>query len=161
MEVKIYAETSWTTPGKSCGIGMWLAEAGEQKAQRRGFVRIIDVTKEQAQLRTLTAALDILIRPCSVQVIMSDPVIGALNAGWPWQWKENGWRKKNGEEVKNSGDWESLLCGLEPHKFAGLHTEDHEKKEAMMLQICDELKKWKGEVMKTAFYVEKEESWKS
>lgn len=160
MEAKIYVETSWIAPQASCGVGLWLVEAGEQKAQRRGFVRLIDATKEQAQLRTLTAALDILIRPCSVQVIMSDPVIGALNAGWPWQWKESGWTKKNGEEVKNRGDWESLLCGMDPHKFTGLHKEEHPKKEAMMLQICDELKKWKTEVMGTAFYVEKEETWK-
>ncbi len=161
MEAKIYVETSWTTPQATCGVGMWIVEAGEQKAQRRGFVRIVDATKEKAQLRTLTAALDILIRPCSVQIIMSDPAIGALNAGWPWQWKQNGWTKKNGEEVKNRGDWESILCGLEPHKFTGLHTEDHKKKDAMMIQICDELKKWKTEFMTTEFYVEKEETWKN
>lgn len=45
-------------------------------------------------------------------------------------------------------------------QFTGLHKEEHLKKEAMMLQICDELKKWKGEVINTTFYVEKEETWK-
>lgn len=157
MEVKIFIETSWASPGRSCGVGMWIAEAGKSKTQRRGFVRICDATKQGAQLRTLAEALKILVRPCGVRLYMSDPVIGDLTTGSPWKWQEAGWTGASGKPVKNSAEWESVLDGLKIHQFLGMEAGEHEKKIAMMLQICDELKKWKDEVVHTTFYVGKED----
>lgn len=158
MEVKIFVETSWASPGKTCGVGMWIVEAGPKRVQRRGFVRISEATAQQAQLRTLTAALDILIRPCEIRIITSDPMLGDLTSGRVERWKEAGWTGSAGSPVKNRGEWESVLAGMETHRLLGVEGGDHEKKTAMMLQICDELKKWKNEVVHTTFYVGKEEA---
>lgn len=68
------------------------------------------------ELTAVIEALKQLREPCSVDLTTdSKYVCDAVNKGWLYSWKKNGWRKSDKKPALNVDLWKELLPLLEKH----------------------------------------------
>lgn len=72
-------------------------------------------TKHQLVMRTAIAAFQRLVRPAIVTVHTDCGYLATYHK-YASQWKQNGWKKANGEPVRNAQLWGQLL------KLEAMHT---------------------------------------
>lgn len=72
-------------------------------------------TAHQLVMRTAIAAFQRLIRPAIVTVHTDCGYLATYHK-YASQWKENGWKKANGEPARNAQLWEQLLKLETMHK---------------------------------------------
>ncbi|MCD8038887.1 MAG: hypothetical protein LUE96_07380 [Lachnospiraceae bacterium] len=77
-----------------------------------------EATANKAALAAMAAALSKLIRPCIVTVYLDNAYISAaVRQGRARQWRQNGWKSHNGEEIANRQEWEELLRAMKGHRL--------------------------------------------
>ena len=98
------------------GPGGWasILEYGEVSRELSGGEA--NTTNTRMELTAVIAALRALNQSCEVDLYSdSKYVIDALEKGWVYQWKRNGWRKKDRKPALNPDLWEQLLEQLARH----------------------------------------------
>lgn len=120
FKVNIYIETSRRGPSKGPGKYMYLVEFISQKTGEpitRDGMESFDCTFEnELVLKAIIAAGKRLTKPCSIRVFTGcGYVFNSMSAGWPVQWRKNGWIKAGDKPVKNVDLWKELLDVMEKH----------------------------------------------
>ncbi len=112
--VTIYTDGACSgNPGPG-GWGAILEYGGRSRELSGGAAR---TTNNRMELTAVIEALRTLNQPCAVELYSdSKYVIDALEKGWVYGWKRNGWRKKDKKPALNPDLWEQLLSELERHQ---------------------------------------------
>lgn len=91
------------------GEGGWgaILRYGEREKEFSGYVA--ETTNNRMELTAAIEALKALKAPCEVELYSDSAyLINAFEKNWLRNWKINGWKNKNKEEVKNSDLWKVL-----------------------------------------------------
>ncbi len=76
-----------------------------------------ETTNNRMELTAAIRALEALTEPCAVELYTdSRYLVDALEKGWVYNWKRNGWRKPDKKPALNVDLWEQLLALLESHE---------------------------------------------
>lgn len=99
------------------GAGGWGAILRYKTNERELSGGERETTNNRMELTGVIEALKALKEPCEV-VLTSDSqyVVDAIEKGWVYNWKKNGWKRSSKEPAKNADLWETLLELLEIHK---------------------------------------------
>ena len=119
------------------GPGGWAAilNSGPHKKEISGGEK--STTNNRMELLAVISALELLKRPCRVQVYTDSQYIErAINQGWLASWKKRGWRRKEGE-LKNPELWQRLDSLLETHQESFSWVKGHAENE--LNNRCDAL----------------------
>ena len=97
-----------------------------------------DTTNNRMELTAVIEALKALKMPCRVKLTTdSKYVCDAINQGWVYNWKRNGWRKADKKPALNVDLWEQLLELLEIHEVTFVWVKGHSGNPYN--ERCDEL----------------------
>lgn len=100
-------------PGKG-GYGAILKYGSFEKEMSRGFV---STTNNRMELLAAIVGLEALKEPCKVDLYSdSKYLVDAVNKGWVYNWKKNGWKKSDKKSALNVDLWERLLSLMETHR---------------------------------------------
>ena len=91
------------------GKGGWadILEFGGKTKEVSGFEA--ETTNNRMELQAVIEGFKALKEPCEVEIVSdSSYVVNAFTQGWLVNWKANGWRNKQKEEVKNIDLWKQL-----------------------------------------------------
>jgi ribonuclease HI len=95
------------------GYGVILRYDSREKELSGGFR---NTTNNRMELMGAIAALETLKEPCEVLITTdSQYLVNAVEKGWVYAWKQNGWRKKDRKMALNIDLWERLLVLLAKH----------------------------------------------
>lgn len=122
-KVEIYTDGACSgNPGKG-GWGAVLVYGGKEK-ELSGAEK--DTTNNRMELTAVIEALGALKQPCNV-VLTTDSkyVCDAINKGWVYSWKKNGWKKSDKKPALNVDLWEKLLPLLEKHNVEFVWVKGH------------------------------------
>ena len=112
-KVTIYTDGACSgNPGPG-GYGAVLRYGGNSKELSGGFRK---TTNNRMELLAVISGLETLKAPCEV-TIYSDSryIVDAVNKGWAYRWKANGWRRNKKEKAVNPDLWDRLLTLLDTH----------------------------------------------
>ncbi len=85
-----------------------------EKELSRGYRK---TTNNRMELRGCIAGLEVLNRPCVVDVYSDSKYLtDAFNQHWIESWVSRGWKRGRNEEVRNVDLWKRLLKLMEPHE---------------------------------------------
>ena len=113
-QVSIYTDGACSgNPGPG-GWGAILEWNGREK-ELSGGER--ETTNNRMELSGVIFALSALKEPCAVDLYTdSKYVFDAVDKGWVYTWRKNGWRKADKKPALNVDLWERLLPLLETHR---------------------------------------------
>lgn len=114
-EIQIYTDGACSgNPGKG-GWGAILVYNNHEKEISGGEE---STTNNRMELTAVIEALKLLKEPCKV-ILTTDSkyVCDAINKGWLYSWKSNGWKKADKKPALNIDLWEKLLPLLEEHQI--------------------------------------------
>ncbi len=74
-----------------------------------------DTTNNRMELRAAIEALNILKRPCRVQLTSDSTYVRDGITKWIYAWRRNGWRTAAKKPVKNADLWEALWDATQYH----------------------------------------------
>ncbi|MBO5159602.1 MAG: hypothetical protein J6B94_08455 [Lachnospiraceae bacterium] len=119
FSVNIYIETSRRGPSKGPGKYMYVLEY----ILKDGTPYTVDGTESfeetrenELALKAIIAAGKRLTKPCSIRIFTGcDHILSTTHNGWYIEWQKNGWKKKNGKEVRNAALWEELVNVMDLH----------------------------------------------
>lgn len=116
-EVSIWTDGACSgNPGPG-GWGAILEYAGRRK-ELSGGERA--TTNNRMELLAAISALQCLKVPCAVTLYSdSQYMVNAMTKGWIQSWQKKGWKKADGQPVKNPELFQELvrLCGIHRVKF--------------------------------------------
>ena len=76
-----------------------------------------ETTNNRMELTAAIRALEALTEPCAVELYTDSRYLAdALEKGWVYNWKRNGWRKPDKKPALNVDLWQQLLALLETHE---------------------------------------------
>ena len=115
QEVQLYTDGACSgNPGPG-GFGTVLLHGTRRRELSAGFAR---TTNNRMEILAVIAGLEVLKRPCLVQVISdSKYVVDSMNGDWPNKWKARAWKKVSGGLVENVDLWERMLEQACIHKL--------------------------------------------
>lgn len=119
------------------GPGGWAAvlSYGEHRREISGGEPA--TTNNRMELMGVISALELLKRPCRVQLYSdSQYIVNAITKGWLRSWKAKNWRRKDGE-LKNPELWQRLDKLLAVHEVTFHWVKGHASNEEN--NRCDEL----------------------
>ena len=95
-----------------------------------------ETTNNRMELSGVIFALSALKEPCAVDLYTdSKYVFDAVDKGWVYTWRKNGWRKADKKPALNVDLWERLLPLLETHRvtwhWVKGHAENEKKKKEL------------------------------
>ena len=94
--------------------------------------------ENELALRAIIAAGKRLTKSCSIRIFTGcNHILSTTHNSWHIQWQKNGWKKKNGEPIKNVALWEELVAVLDKHA-ASYTKDDHSYRNWMQEQIKGE-----------------------
>ena len=98
------------------GKGGWGAVVRYQGAEKELCGGALETTNNRMELTAVIEALNVLKEPCAVTLTTdSKYVVDAIEKGWVYAWKKNGWRKADKKPALNVDLWETLLPLLDKH----------------------------------------------
>ena len=98
------------------GPGGWAAILEYGAASRELTGGAPETTNNRMELTAVIRALEALNQSCRVELYSdSKYIIDALEKGWVYAWRQNGWRRKDKKPALNVDLWERLLSLLERH----------------------------------------------
>jgi len=108
--VQLYTDGGCSgNPGPG-GWGFVLRHLGTGKEiERSGSER--DTTNNRMELSAVVNGLEALKRPCDVELLTDSVYVGKGLSEWMSKWKQNGWKRKEGKQlkpVKNEDLWRRL-----------------------------------------------------
>lgn len=133
--VTIYTDGACSgNPGPG-GWGAILEWNGREKELSGGEP---ETTNNRMELSGVIFALQALKEPCAVDLFTdSKYVFDAVDKGWVFQWRANGWRKADKKPALNVDLWETLLPLLEAHAVTWHWVRGHAENEKN--NRCDRL----------------------
>lgn len=133
--VTIYTDGACSgNPGPG-GWGAILEWNGHEKALSGGEK---ETTNNRMELSGVIFALQALKEPCAVDLFTdSKYVFDAIDKGWLYSWRDNGWRKADRKPALNVDLWETLLPLLETHAVTWHWVKGHAENEKN--NRCDRL----------------------
>lgn len=72
-------------------------------------------TNNRMELKAATEALNVLRRPCEVELHTDSQYVKNGLTSWIARWKKNGWKTADGKPVKNVDLWQALDAAVERH----------------------------------------------
>ena len=122
-KVEIYTDGACSgNPGKG-GWGAVMVYKGIEKEISGGEAQ---TTNNRMELTAVIKALKLLNEPCEVTLTTdSKYVCDAVNQGWVYGWKKNGWKKADKKPALNVDLWEELLPLLDTHKVEFVWVKGH------------------------------------
>ena len=76
-----------------------------------------ETTNNRMELTAAIRALEALKEPCNVELYTDSRYLAdALEKGWVYNWRANGWRKPDKKPALNVDLWQQLLALLETHE---------------------------------------------
>ena len=134
-QVTIYTDGACSgNPGPG-GWGAILEWNGREK-ELSGGQR--ETTNNRMELSGVIFALSALKEPCAVDLYTdSKYVFDAVDKGWVYAWRKNGWRKADKKPALNVDLWERLLPLLETHRVTWHWVKGHAENEKN--NRCDSL----------------------
>lgn len=122
-KIDIYTDGACSgNPGKG-GWGAVLVYNGVEKELSGGED---NTTNNRMELTAVISALNALKEPCEVTLTTdSKYVCDAVEKGWVYGWKNNGWKKADKKPALNVDLWEKLLPLLEKHKVNFVWVKGH------------------------------------
>lgn len=122
-KVEIYTDGACSgNPGKG-GWGAVLVYNGTEK-EISGAEN--NTTNNRMELTAVIEALRALKVPCEVTVTTdSKYVCDAINQGWVYSWKKNGWKRGKNKPALNPDLWQTLLDELDKHKVEFIWVKGH------------------------------------
>ena len=133
--VTIYTDGACSgNPGPG-GWGAVLVYNGKEK-ELSGSEK--NTTNNRMELTAIIMALNALNQPCEIKLTTdSKYVCDAVNKGWVYSWRKNGWRKSDKKPALNVDLWEELLSLLEKHEVQFIWVKGHNGHKYN--EICDTL----------------------
>ena len=112
--VTVYTDGACSgNPGPG-GWGAILRYGPHEKAISGGEA---ETTNNRMELTAAIMALQALNEPCAVELYTDSRYLAdALEKGWVYTWRRNGWRKPDKKPALNVDLWEQLLALLERHE---------------------------------------------
>lgn len=134
-QIEIYTDGACSgNPGPG-GWGAVLVYNGKEK-ELSGSEK--NTTNNRMELTAVIMALNALNQPCEVKLTTdSKYVCDAVNKGWVYSWRKNGWKKSNKKPALNVDLWEELLSLLEKHEVEFIWVKGHNGHKYN--EICDAL----------------------
>lgn len=134
-QIEIYTDGACSgNPGPG-GWGAVLVYNGKEK-ELSGSEK--DTTNNRMELTAVIMALNALNQPCEVKLTTdSKYVCDAVNKGWVYSWRKNGWRKSDKKPALNVDLWQELLSLLEKHEVEFIWVKGHNGHKYN--EICDTL----------------------
>ena len=122
-KIDIYTDGACSgNPGKG-GWGAVLVYNGVEKELSGGED---NTTNNRMELTAVISALNALKEPCEVTLTTdSKYVCDAVEKGWVYGWKKNGWKKADKKPALNIDLWEKLLPLLERHRVSFVWVKGH------------------------------------
>lgn len=97
-----------------------------------------DTTNNRMELRAAIEGLSALREPCCVELYSDSAyLVNGFEKGWIWGWKNNGWRTKSGDDVKNPDLWKEIFRLNGIHKITWIKVKGHSDNEYN--NRCDKL----------------------
>ena len=126
-QVTIYTDGACSgNPGPG-GWGAILEWNGREKELSGGEA---ETTNNRMELSGVIFALSALKEPCAVDLYTdSKYVFDAVDKGWVYTWRKNGWRKADKKPALNVDLWERLLPLLEKHRVTWHWVKGHAENE--------------------------------
>lgn len=94
-------------------------------------------TNNKMELMAAIKALKTLKEPCKVQLYSDSAyLVNAINNGWIYSWKKNGWRKAK-DELKNADLWQEIYALMKIHDITFIKVKGHSDNEYN--NRCDKL----------------------
>jgi ribonuclease HI len=97
-----------------------------KEIERSGAER--DTTNNRMELTAVIRGLEALKRPVSLEIVTDSEYVGRGLTEWLPRWKKNGWRRREGnqlKEVKNEDLWRLLDELLAVHQVRYRHVRGH------------------------------------
>lgn len=134
-QIEIYTDGACSgNPGPG-GWGAVLVYNGKEK-ELSGSEK--NTTNNRMELTAVIMALNALNQPCEVKLTTdSKYVCDAVNKGWVYSWRKNGWRKSDKKPALNVDLWEELLSLLKKHEVQFIWVKGHNGHKYN--EICDTL----------------------
>lgn len=134
-KVIIYTDGACSgNPGKG-GWGAVL-KYGEIEKEISGYDA--NTTNNRMELTAAIEAMKSLKAPCEIELYSDSAyLVDAFLKGWVYGWKKNGWRKSNGDDVKNPDLWVELLQLGSLHQITWVKVKGHSDNEYN--NRCDKL----------------------
>ena len=120
------------------GPGGWgtILRYGTHSLELSGGYRL--TTNNRMEILAVIRGLERLKEPCHVMIYSdSKYVVDAVNQGWVYGWKKNGWIKSNKEKALNPDLWETLLNEMKRHEVEFHWVKGHDGHPEN--ERCDEL----------------------
>ncbi|MBR2916813.1 MAG: ribonuclease HI [Clostridia bacterium] len=123
-KVEIYTDGACSgNPGPG-GYGVIL-RYGEIEKELSGGEE--NTTNNRMELTAAIVGLSALKEPCRVTLYSdSKYLIDAIEQGWVYKWKENGWMRNKKEKAQNPDLWKELLTLLEEHEVNLVWVKGHD-----------------------------------
>lgn len=133
--IEIYTDGACSgNPGPG-GWGAVLVYNGKEK-ELSGSEK--ETTNNRMELTAVIMALNALNQPCEVKLTTdSKYVCDAVNKGWVYSWRKNGWKKSDKKPALNVDLWKELLSLLEKHEVEFIWVKGHNGHKYN--EICDAL----------------------
>lgn len=134
-QIEIYTDGACSgNPGPG-GWGAVLVYNGKEK-ELSGSEK--NTTNNRMELTAVIIALNALNQPCEVKLTTdSKYVCDAVNKGWVYSWRKNGWKKSDKKPALNVDLWKELLSLLEKHEVEFIWVKGHNGHKYN--EICDAL----------------------
>lgn len=134
-QIEIYTDGACSgNPGPG-GWGAVLIYNGKEK-ELSGSEK--ETTNNRMELTAVIMALNALNQPCEVKLTTdSKYVCDAINKGWVYSWRKNGWKKSDKKPALNVDLWKELLSLLEKHEVEFIWVKGHNGHKYN--EICDAL----------------------
>lgn len=140
MKVIVYTDgSSRGNPGPGgYGAVLHFTDAAGTLHERELSAGYIRTTNNRMELMGIIAALEVLVKPCDVEVHSdSQYVVNAFTKRWIEGWQRRGWKTSKKEPVKNPDLWRRLLAAMEPHSVTYYWVRGHAG--ADLNERCDTL----------------------
>lgn len=114
-EVKIFTATMGKLRASTGAFGYVLETKGKHgTVTREGFQALENVTKNQAELKAISAALGRMIEPCIITIYTESSYV-ASGIDYSEGWVRNNWISTRGTPVANKEDWMEVLEKMKGH----------------------------------------------
>lgn len=97
------------------GPGGWAALLRHEKRERELAGGETDTTNNRMELMAAIAGLEVLIKPCRVDLYTDSQYVQKGIAEWLPGWVRRGWKTAGGDPVKNKDLWQRLQAAAAPH----------------------------------------------
>jgi ribonuclease HI len=126
-EVQLFADGACSgNPGPGGWAFVLKHPASGKVLERSGGER--ETTNNRMELTAVIRGLEVLKRPTSVELVTDSMYVGQGLTLWLPKWKSNGWRRREGnrlKEIKNEDLWRRLDELLARHKIHFTHVRGH------------------------------------